>query len=242
MTDSAGFSNVLIENSSFFASQVSGIFVAAGNDTGNEFQPEFPGNLYLNSNLTIKNCQTYNNAGFNAALDGVADGNQVNSGNSTSGGIFISSVNGAIVENCTAYNNSFESSGGVGIWAFDATRVVFQRMTVTTTRPTQSQMVTGLISITGSPTRPCNTITATATRARLFCWQPTGGASNNTGDTIRFCIGDDNGSGIYIETPPDVPLLGANIYNNTVLSNGITVGAPNVDLAIAGGQHRLRHR
>ena len=103
--DSAGFSKITIENSSFFGNAVSGIFVGTGDSSGTNFIPGFPANLYLNSNLTIKNCQAYNNAGYNPAFAMLPNADHPNDGNATSGGIFISSVNGATVQNCTAYNN-----------------------------------------------------------------------------------------------------------------------------------------
>jgi len=232
--NSAGFSNVLIENSTFNANQVSGIFVAAGDNTGNEFQPAFPANFYANSNLTIKACRAYDNAGYNAALKGTPDGVNINQGNFTAGGIFISSVNGAIVQNCTVYNNCFASLASVGTWAFDSTHVNFQNDDSYDNKTAGIADGDGFDFDHGVTDSIMQYDYSHGNVGAGFLLATTGGSSNNEGDTIRYCISDDNGSGIYIQATPTVPVLYANIYNNTVLTNGQTFLMPNVAIAIAG--------
>jgi hypothetical protein len=220
--DSAGFSNVLIENSTFFGNAVSGLFAAAGNSSGNDFQPEFPATLYLNTKLTIKNCKAYDNAGYNAALTGVADGDQFNKGNATSGGIFISSVNGAVVENCTVYNNNFNASGSVGTWAFDATHLLFQN--------DESYDNKNIAGIDGEGFDFDHGVTNSIMQRDYshgndgfgFLIASNGGSSNDDNNTIRYCVSDDDGqlqadSGIAV-IGAAVPVLNANIYDNTVLA------------------------
>jgi hypothetical protein len=187
-TDSAGFANVLIENSSFFGNAVSGLFAAAGNSSGNDFQPEFPATLYLNSNLTIRNIKAYDNAGFNPALTGVADVDQLNQGTSTSGGIFISSVNKAVVENCTVFTNNFNGIGSVGTWAFDASRVLFQN--------DESYDTKNIAGIDGEGFDFDHGVTNSIMQRDFshgnagfgFLIAANGGTSNDNHDTIRYCI------------------------------------------------------
>jgi hypothetical protein len=231
--NSAGFSNVLIENSDFYDNQVSGIFVATGDFTGNEFQPAFPANYYVNSNLTIKSCQAYGNAGNNPALKGTPDGVNINQGNYTSGGIFISSVNGAKVQNCTAYDNCFASLGSVGLWAFDATRVNFQNDESYDNKSAGNGDGDGFDFDHGVTDSIMQQDYSHGNVGAGFLIATTGGSSNDNGDTIRYCISDFNGAGIYIQTLADVPLLNANIYNNTVLT-GDTTGSGNLAMVVAG--------
>jgi hypothetical protein len=106
-----GFSNINISNSTFSSNQVSGIVV------------ESSGSGYAHTNLLISNCTTSLNAGaaiyYNAHHSGA---NQ----NSVNGGIFLSSVNGGTVDHCKAIGNCYNSTGAVGIWAYNSNAIVFQ--------------------------------------------------------------------------------------------------------------------
>jgi hypothetical protein len=217
-TNSAGFSDVLIENSSFFGNQVSGIFVGAGNSTGNEFQAAFPANLYVNSNLTITACQAYGNAGFNAALMGTPDGVNINQGNFTAGGIFVSSVNNALVENCTAYDNAFASLGSVGAWAFDATRVNFLNDESYDNQTAGDGDGDGFDFDHGVTDSIMQRDYSHGNQGCAFLLDTFGGTAPDTGDTIRYCIGDDNDLGGIQITAVGGPILYCNVYNNTLLA------------------------
>jgi hypothetical protein len=217
--NSAGFSNVLIENSSFYGNQVSGIFTGAGDDTGNEFQPAFPATLYVNSNLTIKNCLAYGNAGFNSSLKATPDGVNINQGNFTAGGIFVSSVNDAVVENCTVYDNCFDSLGSVGTWTFDSTRVNFQNDESYDNKTAGDGDGDGFDFDHGTTDSIMQNDFSHGNAGFGFFIVNYGGTSNNIGDTIRYCVSDDDGgSGICLLSSGQ-PLLHENVYNNTVLSN-----------------------
>ena len=230
VSDSAGFSDVLIENSSFYANQVSGIFSGAGDSTGNEFQPDFPADFYAHSNLTILNCQAYDNPGFNASLMGTSDGVNINQGNYTSGGIFISSVAGALVRNCVAYDNCFAAHGSVAIWSFDAAHVIFQSDESYNTQ-TLGGDGDGFDFDHGTTHSLMQSDYSHGNVGAGFLLATTGGTSNNDGDTIRFCVAQGNGSGIYL--PIAVPIFHANIYNNTVLQSD-AAGASSIAIGVEG--------
>jgi hypothetical protein len=233
VTDSAGFADVLIENSSFYANQVSGIFVGAGDSTGNEFQPTFPADFYANDNLTIRNCQAYDNPGYNGALMGTPDGVNINQGNFTAGGIFISSVKDATVQNCTVYNNCFASAGSVGLWAFDATRVVFQD-DESYDNKTVAGDGDGFDFDHGVTHSLMQYDYSHGNEGSGFQIVTYGGSSTNDGDTIRYCIANDNATGIWFGTPAGVPVIDANIYNNTVLQSDSTAGLDSVAMVLTG--------
>ncbi|RKU07480.1 hypothetical protein C6503_24690 [Candidatus Poribacteria bacterium] len=73
---------------------------------------------YAHADFYIGNCSAYRNAGI--------PGKGSHSGN----GIVLAQVDGAIIEHCRAYENGslndYEGGGPVGIWAWDANRVVIQ--------------------------------------------------------------------------------------------------------------------
>jgi hypothetical protein len=230
-TNSAGFSNVLIENSSFFNNQVSGIFVGTGDDSGTQFTSDFPDNFYANSNLTINNCQACNNAGYNPALTDGVDPSNLNDGNYTSGGIFISSVSNAIVENSTAYNNCFAANGSVGIWAFDATKVNFQSDQSYDNKTTGDVDGDGFDFDHGVTNSIMQRDYSHGNDGAGFMITTYGGTSNDNGDIIRYCISDDDGQlnslpGIHLLSEAGVPLIDEDIYNNTVLTGPSASGTP----------------
>ena len=73
---------------------------------------------YAHADFYIGSCSAYRNAGI--------PGKGSHSGN----GIVLAQVDGAIIEHCRAYENGhlndYEGGGPVGIWAWDANRVVIQ--------------------------------------------------------------------------------------------------------------------
>ena len=73
---------------------------------------------YAHADFYVGNCCAYRNAGI--------PGKGSHSGN----GIVLAQVNGATIEYCRAYENGrlndYEGGGPVGIWAWDANRVVIQ--------------------------------------------------------------------------------------------------------------------
>ena len=80
--------------------------------------PKPPGD-WGHKGIYVGNCCVYNNRGIS--------GKRGHSGN----GIMLSSVDGAIIEYCTAYNNGEfsddpDSGGPIGIWAWDSNNVVIQ--------------------------------------------------------------------------------------------------------------------
>lgn len=73
---------------------------------------------YAHADFYIGNCSVYRNAGI--------PGKRSHSGN----GIVLAQVDGALIERCRAYENGglndYEGEGPVGIWVWDANRVVIQ--------------------------------------------------------------------------------------------------------------------
>ena len=73
---------------------------------------------YAHADFYISRCSAYRNIGI--------PGKKSHSGN----GIVLAQVEGALIEHCRAYENGglndYEGGGPVGIWAWDADRVIFQ--------------------------------------------------------------------------------------------------------------------
>lgn len=73
---------------------------------------------YAHADFYIGNCSAYRNAGISGK------------GSHSGSGIVLAQVDGAIIEHCRAYENGnlndYEGGGPVGIWAWDANRVVIQ--------------------------------------------------------------------------------------------------------------------
>ena len=80
------------------------------------WNPEREG--YAHANFYVGNCSVYRNAGI--------PGKGSHSGN----GIVLAQIDGALIEHCRAYENGslndYEGGGPVGIWVWDANRVVIQ--------------------------------------------------------------------------------------------------------------------
>ena len=73
---------------------------------------------YAHADFYIGNCSAYRNAGIPGK------------GSHSGSGIVLAQVDGALIEHCRAYENGnlndYEGGGPVGIWAWDANRVVIQ--------------------------------------------------------------------------------------------------------------------
>ena len=106
----SGFRDVKITNTTSHDNGDAGISCIGA------WNPEQKG--YAHADFYIGNCSAYRNAGI--------PGQGSHSGN----GIVLAQVDGAIIEYCRAYENGclndYESGGPVGIWAWDANRVVIQ--------------------------------------------------------------------------------------------------------------------
>ena len=106
----SGFCNVKITNTTSHDNGDAGISCIGA------WKPDQKG--YAHADFYIGNCSTYRNAGI--------PGKGSHSGN----GIVLAQVDGAIIEHCRAYENGnlndYEGGGPVGIWVWDANRVVIQ--------------------------------------------------------------------------------------------------------------------
>jgi parallel beta helix pectate lyase-like protein len=107
-----GFRNVRIEHAAVHHNGYAGIF-------------SWGGASYSHEGLAIRHTA----AAFNAGIPGLLHpaGHGIHSGH----GILLTSVDGAIVENCTAHDNgglnTAHKSGPAGIWASESRRVVIRR-------------------------------------------------------------------------------------------------------------------
>ena len=106
----SGFRNVRITNTTSHDNGDAGISCIGA------WNPERNG--YAHADFYIGNCSAYRNAGI--------PGKGSHSGN----GIVLAQVDGALIEHCRAYENGklndYEDGGPVGIWTWDANRVVIQ--------------------------------------------------------------------------------------------------------------------
>ena len=106
----SGFRDVKITNTTSHDNGDAGISCIGA------WNPEQKG--YAHADFYIGNCSAYRNTGI--------PGKGSHSGN----GIVLAQVDGAIIEHCRAYENGslndYEGGGPVGIWAWDANRVVIQ--------------------------------------------------------------------------------------------------------------------
>ena len=106
----SGFRNVKITNTTSHDNGDAGISCIGA------WNPDQKG--YAHADFYIGNCSAYRNAGI--------PGKGSHSGN----GIVLAQVDGAIIEHCRAYENGnlndYEDGGPVGIWAWDANRVIIQ--------------------------------------------------------------------------------------------------------------------
>ena len=106
----SGFRDVKITNTTSHDNGDAGISCIGA------WNPEQEG--YAHADFYIGNCSVYRNAGI------------PNKGSHSGNGIVLAQVDGAIIEHCRAYENGnlndYEGGGPVGIWAWDANRVVIQ--------------------------------------------------------------------------------------------------------------------
>ena len=106
----SGFRNVRITNTTSHDNGDAGMSCIGA------WKPEREG--YAHTDFYIGNCSAYRNAGI--------PGKGSHSGN----GIVLAQVDGALIEHCRAYENGklndYEGGGPVGIWVWDANRVVIQ--------------------------------------------------------------------------------------------------------------------
>jgi hypothetical protein len=111
-TLTTGFSNVTITNSSLWNNALAGLFSYAGAYTTNPA----PYGL-AHSDIFVSHVTAYDNPGHSGQND---------SGN----GIELGNVDGATIENCTAYGNgagnSSTSGGPVGIWTYNSNDVIIE--------------------------------------------------------------------------------------------------------------------
>lgn len=106
----SGFHNVRITNTTSHDNGDAGISCLGA------WNPDREG--YAHADFYVGNCSVYRNTGI--------PGKSNHSGN----GIVLAQIDGAIIEYCRAYENGrlsdYEGGGPVGIWAWDANRVVIQ--------------------------------------------------------------------------------------------------------------------
>ena len=106
----SGFRDVKITNTISYNNGDAGISCIGA------WNPEQKG--YAHTDFYLGNCSAYRNAGIPGK------------GSHSGSGIVLAQVDGAIIEHCRAYENGnlndYEGGGPVGIWAWDANRVVIQ--------------------------------------------------------------------------------------------------------------------
>jgi len=211
----AGFSNAVISNSTFSDNQVSGIFVD-GSSTS-----------FVNDDLTISNCVTSGNAGaaiwWNSNVQNATE-------NSDNGGIYISSLDGALITHCTAIGNCYDSSGANGIWCSASEYVDIEYCESADTRTIQPTWDGGgfdLDNNTSYSILQYDYSHGNEGEGLFVCSFQSNAAC--VGDTIRYCISDDNGfggrAGIELYCDPNYPVIGVNVYDNTILSTSGATGA-----------------
>jgi Right handed beta helix region len=112
--DSGGYSDVRITQTISHDNRKGGV-VTYGSATGS---------LYVNKNIYVGYSSAYNNAGYKLAE---FPGGWKPEG--TGNGILLGSVDGAVIEQCSAYNNGSQNDyidGPVGIMVYDSRNVIVQ--------------------------------------------------------------------------------------------------------------------
>jgi hypothetical protein len=217
--NTSGFANTTITNCNFSNNQVSGIKV--------------DGSLTSDShtNLTISHCVTDNNAGYAIYYNANNPGKNQNSVNA---GILISSVNGGLIDHCTAIGNCYNSTGAAGIWAFDATGLTIQYCESADTK-TQQTGYDGegfdFDHAVSDSIMQYDYSHGNANTGYFICAYA--GEIPDQADTVRYCVSDDDalqaGAGIeiygYSQDLVPRPVVGANIYNNTILVSSYSASA-----------------
>ncbi len=222
-----GTDSISIVNCNASNNQVTGIQVQANASDGSE----------TNTNLLISGCITSGNTGdalyFNSHNAGANE-------NASNGGIFIEGASGATVTNCVAFHNCIDAAGGVGIWAYQSTNVVFsfdESYGNTISGGTQDGDGFDFDHGTTNSIMEYNYAHDNSGAGFLLCTFQTGTAatSNCSGNTIRYCISDDDGQknsygGITLYCDSNTAanaLQDANIYGNTILAGTSSSGTPN---------------
>jgi hypothetical protein len=160
--------------------------------------------------------------------------------NASNGGIFLDSVNTALVTRCVAIGNCYDSTGAIGIWAYNSTLVDFKYDEAGETRTQVLGMDGGGFDFDHGVTDSIMQYDYShGNMGEGFVLDSYSGSSATDNDTIRYCVADDNLWGILLydyqntTTGKVYGVTNANIYNNTV------VGGPNTLALLVTGTSAL---
>jgi hypothetical protein len=196
----SGFNGVRLTNNSIHDNVMEGILTYA--TTPNTIE-----NLYI---------------GYNQVFSNYGDGYDTVTGS----GIEVEGVNGGIVEHNAAYDNGWKGgNGGVGIWAYSSTNLVFQY--------NQSYDNYGLKGDDGDGF-DFDADTSNSIMQYNFAANNTGGGfeldqwrndGEQTGDVIRYNVSQNNGTkNNYAGIDLWGQILNAKVYNNVVYSSPASSG------------------
>ncbi len=212
----AGYSDVRITNSVLHNNKKLGISTY-GYEPINQLSP-----VYANANVYVGGVTVH-------TTKGDPDDLVVNSGS----GIVLGSVDGGLIENCTAYNNGelcAATNGPCGIWTYDSNNVVIQKCLSygNKTGGTADGIGFDLDQNTTNCTLQYNLAYDNDGPGILVCG--TASSSLNYGNTVRYNVTWRNSrrNGSYAELSYYVPggtLSNSNVYNNTFIAfdNGANV-------------------
>ena len=195
----AGFGDVVIEDSSFHHNLDSG---------GQTWAATIGGN----SNFTVRRCQFYINPGDPAAT-----------GNSGSGFVF-GGVNGGLIEYCLAHDNGgagVATEGPCGLWAYDSSAITIQ-FCESYANKAQHQDGDGYDldqNVTDSVVQYCYSHDNYGV-GFLLCHA---GSLTSNNNTVRYCISENDGYSGYMGGiqfySASTGLKNFRVYGNTVFSS-----------------------
>lgn len=208
-TGTDGYNGVRVNNCDLHDNRDTGMFM---------YGPTFSAGVFSHRNVTVSNSRAYSNLG-----------NASNTTSHSGSGILLGSVNGGLIDQCTAYsngaNNAYVNGGPAGLWCYDSNNVTIQRSLSYSNRSGTGADGDGFdldINVSNSAIQYC--LAYDNHGAGVLAWARTTG-TDWTGNTIRYnlLVGNGRGTsgGFYGEIAMGGNLNNSWIYENTCVSKDL---------------------